>query len=33
MGINYTGSQGQTERAVVLHEEEGSDYICKLCTK
>jgi len=23
MGINYKGSQGQTERAVVLQEEEG----------
>jgi hypothetical protein len=22
MGINYKGSQGQTKRAVVLHEEE-----------
>jgi hypothetical protein len=25
MGINYKGSQGQTERAVVLQEEEEED--------
>jgi hypothetical protein len=25
MGINYKGSQGQTKRAVVLHEEEEEE--------
>jgi hypothetical protein len=26
MGINYKGSQGQTERAVVLQEEEKEEF-------
>jgi hypothetical protein len=35
MGINYKGSQGQTERAVVLQEKEGggidNNYMPLLC--